>query len=64
MESNTIGFEKGIRWLKCVQGAPRSYGTTGAEMKVTRFVNLDVVLEQVLGRSHRVQLRREHDGFR
>ena len=31
-ESNTIGFENGIRWLTCVQGAPVPHGVTGAEM--------------------------------
>ena len=31
-ESNTIGFEHGIRWLTCVQGAPVPLGVTGAEM--------------------------------
>ena len=28
-----IGFENGIRWMKCVQGAPGPYWATGAEMK-------------------------------
>ena len=32
LESNTIGFENGIRWLTCVQGAPVPHGVTGAEM--------------------------------
>ena len=27
-----IGFENGIRWLTCVQGAPVPHGVTGAEM--------------------------------
>ena len=31
-ESNTIGFEHGIRWTTCVQGAPVPLGVTGAEM--------------------------------
>ena len=29
---NTIGFENGIRWLTCVQGAPVPHGVMGAEM--------------------------------
>ena len=31
-ESNTIEFENGTQWLRCVQGAPVPHGVTGAEM--------------------------------
>ena len=31
-ELNTIEFEHGTRWLRCVQGAPVPSGVTGAEM--------------------------------
>ena len=32
-ESNTIEFDNGTRWLRCVQGAPRSFGNAGAEIE-------------------------------
>ena len=37
LESNTIEFENGTQWLRCVQGAPVPHGVTGAEMTDRRI---------------------------
>ena len=37
IESNTIEFENGTQWLRCVQGAPVPHGVTGAEMTDRRI---------------------------